>query len=125
MAPPAGRPDELVEAVALWNELTRRIGLAKVQHFSDTRRQKLRQRLVECGGLDGWQAALAKVEASAFLTGGGRDGWRADFDFMLQAKSFTKILEGAYDDRPRRGGQANEVQQAFARMDQAVKGGGR
>lgn len=122
LAPPT-QPDDLEEAVRLFNDLAERVGLAKVQNFSDTRRRKLRRRLSECGGIEGWHAALAKVEASSFLTGGGREGWRADFDFVIQAKSFTKILEGAYDDRPRRGGASSDVQAAFERMDAAVKGG--
>ena len=116
--------DDLQEAVSAFNKLANRIGLAKVQNFSDTRRRKLRQRLAECGGIEGWRAALAKVDASTFLTGGGRDGWRADFDFMLQAKSFTKILEGAYDDTPRRDRMPNEIQSAFDRMDSRQKGQG-
>ena len=121
MVPPT-QADDLAEAVRRFNALAERIGLAKVQNFTDARRRKLRQRLAECGGLEGWSAALAKVQASSFLNGGGREGWRADFDFMIQAKSFTKILEGAYDDNLRRGGAASEIQAAFDRMDAAVKG---
>ena len=120
---PPTQIDDLTEAVNAYNKLADRIGLAKVQNFSAARRRKLRQRLAECGGLEGWSAALAKVQASSFLTGGGREGWRADFDFMIQAKSFTKIPEGAYDDNLRRGGAASEIQAAFDRMDAAVKGG--
>ena len=104
-----------------YNVLAEKVGLAKVQNFNDDRRRKLRRRLAECGGLEGWSAALAKVECSNFLTGGGCEGWRADFDFMLQAKSFTKILEGAYDDNLRGGGKMSEVQAAFDRMDTIEK----
>lgn len=85
-------------AVRAWNAVAGRVGLAQVQRLTDTRRAKLRKRLDECGGLDGWSAALAKVEGSPFLLGKipGRD-WRADFDFLLQQKSFTKLMEGVYD----------------------------
>ena len=117
---PPIQTDHPAEAVQAYNTLAERAGLAKVQNFTDARRRQLRRRLAECGGVEGWSAALVKVEASNFLTGGGRDGWRADFDFMLQAKSFTKILEGAYDDNPRRGGASSEVQAAFDRMDAAT-----
>jgi hypothetical protein len=37
------------------------------------------------------------LERSAFCRGENDRGWRADFDFLLQPKSFTKLLEGAYD----------------------------
>ena len=118
---PPVQSENLIEAVRAYNVLAEKVGLARVQNFNDNRRRKLRRRLAECGGLEGWSAALAKVECSNFLTGGGREGWRADFDFMLQAKSFTKILEGAYDDNLRGGGKMSEVQAAFDRMDTIEK----
>lgn len=87
-------------AVRAWNAMAERAGLAQVQRLTNTRRVKLRKRLEECGGLEGWKTALAKVDGSQFLLGkgtkNGRD-WRADFDFLLQQKSFTKLMEGAYD----------------------------
>ena len=121
VVPPNGDGDDLMKALRDYNKLAERIGLPKVQNFSDTRRRLLRRRLIECGGLNGWRAALEKVEDSTFLKGGGRDGWRADFDFMLQAKSFTRILEGTYDDRTRRCSGSSEVQAAFDRMDTREK----
>jgi len=87
------------EAVKLWNSTAERIGLPTCQKFSPSRRVKLRKRLADCGGIEGWKAALAKVEASPFLTGDNPRGWRADFDFLMQEKSFTRLMEGGYDDR--------------------------
>lgn len=98
---PSG-PDPFELAVQGWNDLAGRLGLAKVQRLTDARKSKLRNRLAECGGIEGWNAALARVEASAFLRGDKTD-WKCDFDFLLQAKSFTKLMEGAYDDGPRNG----------------------
>lgn len=106
-APPA-KPEAKAaidqQAVDAWNALAEKHDLPKVQRLTDTRRRALRARLSECGGLDGWTTALAKVAASSFLLGKtSRRGWRADFDFMLQQSSFTKVMEGAYD-RNRAGG---------------------
>jgi hypothetical protein len=39
--------------------------------------------------------------------------WRADFDFFLQRKSFTKALEGGYDDPTVR--KLKEAQRATAK----------
>ena len=100
--PPVG--DDEAMAVQLWNDLAERIGHPKVQRLSKARRKSLGKRLAECGGLEGWRVALSKVEASAFLRGDNDRGWRADFDFMLQAKSFTRLMEGSYDDNGRREG---------------------
>ena len=51
------------------------------------------------GGIDGWHIALQKLSESNFLTGQNDNGWKADFDFILQEKSFTKLMEGSYDNR--------------------------
>lgn len=89
--------DPLQECVDLWNEFAGKHDLAQVQNFSETRRKKLSKRLKDCGGVDGWKVALEKVAQSNFLLGKtpGRD-WKADFNFMLQEQSFTKVMEGSY-----------------------------
>lgn len=87
----------LQAAVDTWNALADEIGLAKVQVLNATRRRSLRQRLVECGGIDGWAAALAKIRGSPFCRGDNERGWQADFDFLLKPARFTKLMEGGYD----------------------------
>lgn len=92
-----GNGDVLVLAVERYNDMAGRAGLPKCQILNDTRKKKLRVRLQECDGLEGWYVALKKVEESRFLTGKKID-WKADFDFILQKQSFTKLMEGSYDD---------------------------
>jgi 5-methylcytosine-specific restriction endonuclease McrA len=99
-APSGAVRDELQIALDSYNQIARRLGLSIAQVFNDGRRKKLKQRLRECGGLPGWETALDKLAASSFCRGiTSRDGWKADFDFLLQQKSFTKLMEGSYDDR--------------------------
>jgi hypothetical protein len=81
----------------MFNEVAAEVGWPKVQRLSPSRRASLSARLRECGGLDGWRLGLAKARGSPFLCGDNRDGWKADFDFLVQAKSFTKLMEGSYD----------------------------
>ena len=92
-------PDELCEMVDRYNLVAARARLPSVAKLTAARRCKARQRLKDCGGLDGWSAALEKLEASAFLLGKNRHGWKADFDFLLQESAFTRLMEGSYDDR--------------------------
>jgi uncharacterized protein YdaU (DUF1376 family) len=89
--------DDTPQAVAMWNDMAATTGLPKVQRLSDDRHRRLRQRLKECGGLDGWSHAMEQVAGSPFLLGqvGQRD-WSADFDFLLQPSSFTKLMEGGF-----------------------------
>jgi len=103
---PASRapPSDAQAAVAAWNAMAERAGLAKVQRLTQARATQLAARMREAGGLPGIESALAIVERSAFLTGrrpggAGHEGWRCTFDFFLKQQSFTKIMEGQYDDR--------------------------
>jgi len=97
-------PDPVEEAVRLWNEMAQMCVLPAVKALNAGRRSSLRLRLRECGGLDGWRAALLAVSQSSFLRGGGERRWKADFDFVLQPRHFLKLLEGGYADRGKPGG---------------------
>lgn len=107
------RTDDTEAAFDAWNTMAAVAGLPLVQNRSETRKKHLRARLAECDGLEGWRAALDKVQASSFLTGAGDRGWKADFDFFVTAKQFTKIMEGGHDDGDR---PQSETQAALERM---------
>lgn len=83
-------------AVEAWNSLASEINLPSVQKMTASRKQKLAARLKDCGGLAGWDAALAKIRGSPFCRG-DPGPWKADFDFVLQESSFVKLMEGKYD----------------------------
>ena len=87
------------EAVEVYNAMAETAGLPRCQSLTEKRKTALKKRMNECGGMEGWRVAMDKVAASAFLTGAGDRGWRANFDFVLQQQSFTKLMEGTYDDR--------------------------
>lgn len=98
--PPEGpTPDPVRQAFDLWNDLAERCDLPKALSLSDSRRRSIARRLKEAGP-DGWRQALGAVELSAFCRGqrGGRDGkvFKADLDFVCQAKSFQRLVEGFY-----------------------------
>lgn len=58
-------------------------------------RQKRLRTMISQHPPDDFATALDAVERSPFCRGEKSD-WKADFDFFLQTKSFTKLLEGAY-----------------------------
>ncbi len=87
-------------AVAAWNELAAAHALAHVEKITQPRRQGLTARLKECGGIDGWRETLALIPQSPFLLGENDRGWRADFDFVLIPRRFTKLREGGYQSGP-------------------------
>lgn len=87
------KPDDVVEA---WNILAGRHGLPKVRNLTDQRRRKLQTRL-RATTFDDWTEAIQAIDRNPWLRGENDRGWRADFDFILQPKSFTKLIEGSYD----------------------------
>lgn len=86
------------EAFEFFCSAASRSGLPVPSNFTPSRRKFLKARLVDCGGLEGWKVAMSKLEASDFCCGKVSD-FKANFDFVLQAKSFTKLMEGNYDNR--------------------------
>jgi len=111
--------DEVTLAFRAYNSTAERAGLKPALKLTAAREANLKARIADAGGLDGFRAALDRVAASTYLTGGGREGWRADFDFVLRPDKFLALQEGRYDDskRSHRGG---ELAAAIDRVGQAM-----
>ena len=50
-------------------------------------------------GLQSIGNVFMKINESDYLNGGGKDGWKADFDWILNPTNFIKILEDKYKNR--------------------------
>lgn len=98
LSEPNPKQAEAIKAFEAYNATATRAGWPKATKLTGTRAAALKRRIAEAGGLEGWNAALAKAARSSFLCGGSDRGWRADLDFFLQAKSFLAVTEGKYDD---------------------------
>lgn len=98
MQPAAPDPMPIKQALEAYNSLASRIGLSTVRVVTKTRAVHLRARLKE-QGLEGFQAMLAKVEASPFLRGENNRTWRPTLDWLLVPNNFAKCIEGVYDPR--------------------------
>jgi hypothetical protein len=84
---------EILEA---WDQRMVPLGFPAVRNMTAQRERQLKARLKD-STIEDWQRAMDALERSPFLRGENDRGWRADFDFLLQPKSFTKLIEGAYD----------------------------
>lgn len=69
-------PDQIEQAVGLWNALAAECGLSRVKTLTAARRTTLRARLRECGGIAGWREGLGQVRGSSFLLGQNNRGWK-------------------------------------------------
>lgn len=83
-------------ALDLYNDLASKVGLQKARILSQARKRAVMARISEVGSIEEFKQALRNVERSAFLQGRNDRGWKADFDFICQAKSFHRLYEGGY-----------------------------
>lgn len=104
-SPPKGGSSPVADfadlAMEAYNETAPDAGWPLALRLTAARRAAANRRGAEYGGIEVFRSAMARARASPFLCGDNDRGWRASFDFFLQAKSFTKLMEGAYD-RPSR-----------------------
>lgn len=92
--PKFGRQDAL-ECFHAYNAVALRCGLPQASKMTPGRERSIIARLKE-HGREAWDRALANIEKSTFLTGGTDRGFRADLDFVCQAKSFSRLHDGGY-----------------------------
>lgn len=89
-------PLSKMEILEAWDRRMVPLGFPAVRKMTAQRERQLKARLKD-STIEDWQRAMDALERSPFLRGDNDRGWRADFDFLLQPKSFTKLIEGAYD----------------------------
>jgi hypothetical protein len=85
-------------AMDLYNEVAARRSLPQAKGLSAARERAITARLNEIGGLDEYaRTVIPNLESSAFCCGANDRGWKADFDFLCQHKSFHRLYEGTYN----------------------------
>jgi hypothetical protein len=89
-------PITLDELVDDWNAMAKDCGLPAVAKLTDRRRRQAKARIRQYPEVEAWQRAFACIRGSPWMQGQNEKGWRADFDFLLQDKNFTKLVEGSY-----------------------------
>lgn len=72
--------------------------LPRVTIISPTRETMIQTRLKEFG-YEKISEVFHKAEASNFLTGKNGKSWRANFDWLMKASNFVKVLDGNYDNK--------------------------
>lgn len=82
--------------VESWNETADLCGLPRIAKLTDRRKRAFAVRQREYPDIEDWRRAFRCLRDSPWMHGDNKTGWRADPDFFLQAKSFTKLVEGSY-----------------------------
>jgi uncharacterized protein YdaU (DUF1376 family) len=86
-------PQDVFES---WNEMAPKFGLPVAKGLTPARKRHTLARLREYPAMEDWQRAFRHIADTPWLCGDNDRGWRADYDFLVQAKSFTKLVEGSY-----------------------------
>ena len=75
--------DDVLDAFKIYNDFAKKHDLACAKKLTGTRRQKLKQRLNDCGGVEEFKNILLSACGSDFLMGKNDRRWKMDFDFVL------------------------------------------
>ena len=92
------RSEAFSEAIERWNAMADHLRLPAVRERTPERRRKFNARFSNGSGVK-FEQALDAIRASKFCQGDNNQGWRVNFDFLLQPSSLAKLLEGTYADR--------------------------
>jgi predicted phage replisome organizer len=69
----------------------------KVRALTDARKTAIRSRLRKYS-IGDLKTVFEKAEASSFLRGENKSGWKANFDWLLKESSMVKVMEDYYVD---------------------------
>lgn len=94
-SPPAGAFsfDDFQES---WNAVAKECGLSLMVKPTAERRQAFRVRKRQYPDIADWQSAFRCLRTTKWMHGDNDRKWRADPEFFLRAKCFTKLVEGSY-----------------------------
>lgn len=80
------------------------VSFPKIRTIDGKRQKAVAARWRTYKSLDVFEELFMIAEASSFLKGNSNSDWSADFDWMMNATNFSKILEHKYDNRNNTGG---------------------
>lgn len=100
IAPPSASPSfDPQTAIDIFNKFASKNEWPKCEKMNSVRRSRIKARLKDAGGIDGWNRAMERADKSDFLNNRSSTPFTATIDFLLQESSFTKLIEGNYDNR--------------------------
>ena len=73
--------------------------LPPVKKWTEERQKLLRGRWMEDvkrQNLEWWQKYFEYVRESAFLTGNGDRGWKANLEWLVKKRNLVNVIEGEY-----------------------------
>lgn len=99
----------------LYNDIC--ISFPSVKTLSDTRKKAIKARL-RVYSLEDFKTLFTKAEASDFLKGSNDRNWSANFDWLIKDSNMAKVLDGNYDNKPKKAGKRTEPLPKWANKEQ-------
>lgn len=107
---PAEQSCPFSEIKRLYHEIC--VSFPTITVIEGTRRKAVAARYRTYRSLDKFAELFKIAEASSFLKGNNSRNWSADFDWLMGATNFAKVLEHKYDDHS-----TNKTQSAPSKQD--------
>ena len=104
VVPPSPKVD-CQQIVDLYNKTCK--SLSVVMKLTDGRKAVIKSRLSKYS-VDDLKTVFEKAEASSFLRGENKSGWKANFDWLLRESNMVKVMEDYYVDTGNRTGGRKE-----------------
>ena len=89
---------QIEEVINLYRSICK--SFPQIRSLTDKREKAIKE-LLKKSSLDEIREGFEKAENTPFLQGQNKDGWRANFDFIIKHEKLIKILEGFYDLNPK------------------------
>ncbi|MGN0694548.1 MAG: phage replisome organizer N-terminal domain-containing protein [Lentihominibacter sp.] len=83
--------------INMYNETC--VSFPRLRTISDSRKKAIKARLHSGYTYEDFETLFLKAESSNFLKGKNERNWSATFDWLIQDRNMTKVLEGNYDNK--------------------------
>ena len=72
------------------------VSYPKLRGLTESRKKHINARWKEYKDIEVFRELFEKTENSSFLKGESKDGWKANFDWLMKPDKFIKVLENSY-----------------------------
>lgn len=103
------------QIVDLYNDTC--VSFPRLKTLSDTRKKAIKARL-RVYRIEDFKTLFTKAEASDFLKGSNDRNWSANFDWLIKDSNMAKVLDGNYDNKPKKAGKRTEPLPKWANKEQ-------
>lgn len=84
------------------------VSYPSIRSLSEARKKAIKARL-KTYSMDDFRTLFEKAEASSFLKGNNNRNWSANFDWLIKDSNMAKVIDGNYDDKPRKDSGRKEI----------------